>query len=438
VVVGGSVAGLLAAAALSPHSRRVLVVERDRLPDAVAPRAGTPHATHSHGLLSSGRAAMESLLPGLTAELVGRGAVSGADAGSIGAWWIGGGLIADCELGVSGMAVSRLLLESVLRERVRALPGVAVHDGVDVLGLTAGPDGDAVTGVRVLDRGDGARPRTLDADLVVDASGRLGRAGTWFPEHGWPVPEEDVVAIDLRYVTTRVPARPDDLGGRVVAVVAATADVPRGGVALRQEGGSWTVTLFGYVDQQPPLDPDRLRAWARTVGSPVLADLLADRPLERPHAYRFTASRRRRFERLRTPPGYVAIGDALCSFDPAFGQGMSVAALQAGALAEEVARGEGRLEARFHRRAAAVVDGPWVVTRGADLQLAGVRGRRPAGHRAISSYVRRVQRVARRDPVVAAAFMRVVNLAERPASLMTPAVAVRVFGARRAVPAGAR
>ncbi len=438
VVVGGSVAGLLAAAALTPHSRRVVIVERDHLPHGAAARGGTPQATHSHGLLASGRTAMESLVPGLTDELIARGAVSGGDVGSVGAWWVGGGLITDCELGITGMAVSRLLLESVLRDRVRALPGVVVRDGVDVLGLTTGADRVAVTGVRVLRRRDGAGPQTLDADLVVDASGRLGHAASWFAQHGWQVPDEDVVAINLRSVTTRVSARPADLDGRHVAVVAATADLPRGGVAILQEDHSWTVTLFGYVDQQPPLEPEQLRAWARTAVSPVLADLLSDRPfVERPHAYRFPASRRRRFERLRhAPQGYVAIGDSLCSFDPAFGQGMSVAALEALALADEIARGEWQLEAGYHRRAATLVDGAWDVVVGADLQLAGVQGNRPRGHRVISSYVRRVQRAARRDPVVAAAFMRVVNLVERPASLMAPAVAVRVLGAR--VPAATR
>ncbi len=433
VVVGGSVAGLLAAAALTPHSDRVVVVERDHLPHGATARGGTPQATHTHGLLASGRMAMESLVPGLTDELIARGAASDGDVGSSAAWWIGGGLITDCELGITGMAVSRLLLESALRDRVRALPGVVVRDGVDVLGLTTGADRADVTGVRVLSRRDGAHPEILDADLVVDASGRLGHAASWFAEHAWQVPDDDAVAVDLRSVTTRVPARPGDLDGRHVAVVAATADRPRGGVAVLQEDGNRTVTHYGYVDRQPPLEPDQLRAWARTVVSPVLADLLTDRPfVERPHAYRFPASRRRRFERLRrAPQGYVAIGDSLCSFDPAFGQGMSVAALEALALAEEVVRGGGQLEARYHRRASAVVDGAWDVLVGADLQIPGVKGNRPKGHRAISSYVRRVQRVARHDPVVAAAFLRVVNLVAPPASLMAPALAVRVLAPRR-------
>ena len=428
VVIGGSVAGLLAAAALAPHARRVVVVDRDRLPDDVGPRSGTPHSTHSHGLLASGRLAMESLVPGLTADLVAHGAAADGDVGSSGSWWLGGGLIADCRVGLPGLAVSRLLLESVLRDRVRAVPGVQIRDRVDVLGLTAA--GRAVTGVRILGRDDGSAAETIDADLVVDASGSLGHAASsWFPEHGWTAPAEDVVEIGVRYVTTRVPARPGDLDGGHVAVVAATPDVPRGGVAILQEDGVWTITLYGYVDQKPPLDPDALAAWAGTVVSPDLAGLLADRPLlERPRAYRFRASRRRRFERLPRPPrGYVAIGDAVCSFNPAFGQGMSVAALEARALAEEVARGPEQLESRYHRRAAGVVDGAWDVVVGADLDIGGVTGRRPRGHRAVSSYVRRAQRVARQDAVVAAALLRVVNLVEPPASLMAPAIARRVL-----------
>jgi 2-polyprenyl-6-methoxyphenol hydroxylase-like FAD-dependent oxidoreductase len=319
---------------------------------------------------------------------------------------------------------------------VRALPNVLVRDGVDMLGLTAAADRRGVSGVRLLGRQDGAAAESLAADLVVDATGRSGRAAGWWTEHGWPPPVEDAVQIDLRYATVRLTARPGDLDGRLVAISGATPAVPRGGAAIRQEDGSWLVSLFGYAGQAPPVDEDGFRAYAGTLVSPDFATLLAGRTLlDRPHAFRFPACRRRRFERLTEPPaGFVAVGDAICSVDPAFGQGMSVAALAAVALGEEYGRDRPD-PARYHRRAAAIADRAWDVVVGADLQLPGVRGDRPAGHGAIAAYVRRVQRAARHDAVVAAAFMRVVNLLAPPSSLLTPPIAGRVLRPRRSAPA---
>lgn len=428
VVLGGSLGGLLAAAALAPHVGRVLVVDRDPLGDDPAPRPGTPQATHAHGLLASGRLAVESLLPGFTDQLVDAGAVSRGDIGSNGRWYVGGRLVADCEVGANGVAASRLLVESTVRRRVRSLAGVEVRDRTAVTGLVAGADHRSVTGVRLHDVVTGTDEVVL-ADLVVDATGRPGRAGRWFAEHGWPAPAEERVDVGVRYATTHVEARDGDLDGRSVVVSAATPEVPRGGVAIRQEGDRWVVMLFGYVEDQPPLDPDGFRRHARSVVAPELAELVADRPLlEAPRAYRYPHCVRRRVERCDLPRGYVAVGDAVCSFDPTFGQGMSVAALEAVALGR-LARDAGDLAAvggEYHREAASVVDRAWLVVVGADVQIPGVVGAAPPGHAVTSRWVRAVQRAAHDDPAVARALMRVTNLLEPPSSLMRPAVAARL------------
>lgn len=426
VVLGASVAGLLAAAAAAPHADRVVVVERDTLPEGPAPRSGTPQVAHAHGLLASGRRAMADLLPGLEEDLLAHGAVSRGDMGNTGRWWIGGGLLADCEVGLPGMAVSRLALESALRDRIRKLADVELRDGLDTCGLLA--DGATVTGVRVRSR-DGGAVQEIAADLVIDATGRAGRSDRWFTDHGWTAPRLERVKVGVRYATTHVEARAGDLDDRAVSVSAATPEVPRGGVAILQEDDTWIVMLFSYGEQQPPLDPDGFRRASHDIVSPDLATLLADRPLlHEPRAYRFPDCRRRHFEELATPPaGYVALGDAMCSFDPTFGQGMSVAALQALALRDELSAGLADLPTRFHHRAAAVADGAWTIVVGADLAIEGVEGERPRGHAVISRYVRRAQRVARHDPVVARASMRVTNLLAAPPSLLSPGIAWRVL-----------
>lgn len=437
-IAGGSIGGLLAAAAAAPYATRVVIAERDTLPAGPETRPGTPQATHAHGLLASGRHAIEELLPGTSAELIEHGGVSRGDIGVTGRWWIGGGLLTDAEIGLTGLTVSRVLLESVLRRRVAALPNVELRDGTDVTGLLADPGRRRVTGLRLVTRASGAA-EDLAADLVIDATGRAARAERWFAEYGWVPAATERVPVGVRYATTHIAADPQDLGGRAVVVSGATPEVPRGAALLRQEGQTYILMLFGYAEDQPPLDPDGFRAFARTIVSPDVAPLLATRELlEPPRSYRFPDCRRHRVEDAVLPRGYVAIGDAICSFDPTFGQGMSVAALQAVALRDTLAAGGS--PADYHRAAAVVVDRAWMVVTGAVRQIPALGAHPGLAENLIARYIRRAQRAARRDPVVAAQFMRVMNLLADPQSMMHPPIARRVLarGGTRPGPARAQ
>jgi 2-polyprenyl-6-methoxyphenol hydroxylase-like FAD-dependent oxidoreductase len=440
IVIGGGIAGLLAAVAVGPLVDRVLIVDRDRLPAGPAARAGVPHGPQAHVLLASGREAMEDLLPGLTDGLVGGGAEYSGDLGHTGRFWIGGGLFTDCTLGVQGLGVSRAAIESAIRDRVRDSPGIDIRELTEVVGLLADGDSDRVDGVRLRSRADRLVTESLAADLVIDATGRSGRDADWFGEHGWSWPTEDRIEVGLRYSTTHVDRRPGDLGGRSFTVCAATPSRPRGGAAAAQEDGSWVIVLYGYTDDQPPSDDAGYRAFAQTLVSPDVAELLVGRDLlEPPRPFRFAACRRRRFERVRAlPAGYVAIGDAICSVDPAFGQGMSLAALEAVALRGELARGATGLGRRFHRRAARIVDRAWDAVLISDLQLAGVHGQRSAADALLARYVNRIQGAARHDPAVAAAFLRVTNLVAAPPSLLAPGLVLRALRRREPAPVSSR
>ncbi|MEQ6900813.1 hypothetical protein [Nocardioides sp. YIM 152588] len=427
IVVGGSIAGLLAAAACHPYADEVIVLERDTLPDGPAPRPGTPQVGHAHGLLASGRVAAERLLPGLGGDLLAAGAATKGDLGRSGHWYIGGGRLADTTIGQESMSVSRETLESAVRDRVLKLARVTVVEGVDACGLVA-EDG-RVVGVRLRHPGAGPAEETRRADLVVDATGRSGRGVGWLRDLGLAVPRDERVRINLRYATTQLERRPEDLDGRLVSVSGPVPAVPRGGVAIAQEGDRWIVTLFGYLDEQPPLDEDGFRAYAARLVNPDLAPLLASRPLlHAPRGYRFPDSRRRYFEEVADlPAGYAPIGDAICSFNPSFGQGMSVAALEAVELRDAIAGGLDAVRAAYPAAAAAIVDRAWAVVTGADLQIPGVEGPPPAAPAWVARYVRRLQRAARRDPVVAAAFFRVTNLMDHPKRLLRPGIAWRVL-----------
>lgn len=424
VVIGGSIGGALAAAAAAPWAERVLVLDRDRLPEQPAVRPSVPQGAHTHGLLAGGRAAMEELLPGFTAAAVARGGIAGTDPGDAAAWYVGGGRLAPCELDSTGLAGSRPLIEHSLRERLRLLPQVGLLEGVDVVRLLGSPQ--QVTGV-VARRRDGGEECPVQADLVVDASGRAARAARWLPEIGVPAPAEERVRVGVRYATVHVKAEDADVDGRVAVISAATPEAPQAGVAVRQEDATWTVTVAGYGDQLQPRDPDGVRSAAARVVAPEISALLQREFLHDALSYRFPDARRRRFERISLPDGYAPIGDAICSFDPTFGQGMSVAAQEALALRDLLGHGPGAVRRDYPRCAARVIDSAWLPMLGEVLQLPGTQGTTPRGHTAVSAYLRRLKRAARHDAELAGAFLRVINLLEGPQTLFAPQVAVRVI-----------
>jgi 2-polyprenyl-6-methoxyphenol hydroxylase-like FAD-dependent oxidoreductase len=204
-------------------------------------------------------------------------------------------------------------------------------------------------------------------------------------------------------------------------------------VLAQQEGGRWILTLIGLMGNRPPADDAGFRAFARSLPSKEIAELVETAtPLDEPVPATYPSNVRRRYDRLeRFPEGYVVLGDAICSFNPMYGQGMSVAALECAALADTLAEpADGPIGPRFFRRAAPVLDAPWMLAAGNDLRL--TKPDAPAGRvtRAVRWYMDRLHVAARTDPVVAKAFLLVTGLVEPPASLFKPALALRVLGAR--------
>lgn len=424
VVIGASLAGLLAARALSGHFDEVLILERGDVPDSDRHRKETPHTRHAHGLLARGWQALEAMFPGIGDEWVGAGGRVGDLQRQV-PFYAGRRRFALGTAGVSGMAVGRVVIEGSVRRRVLALPGVQLATGCEVPALEWSGDGQRVTGVRV--RAEG-REIGLPASLVVDASGRASHLPQWLGAAGFEAPEEERIACDIRYATAYFERQPGELPDVEVVLCSATADCPLPGVLLGQEGDRWVITLGGYGRDIPPLDRPGFVQRACQMAPEIAAVALAGRFVADPIGYRFPHSQRRRYERLRRfPEGLLAIGDALCSFNPIYGQGMTVAACQAERLRECLAQGGRHLASRYFKAAARIIDTAWTTAAGADLSIPAVPGARPLPVRLINAYVTRVQRVAHRDPAVALAFLKVAHLLDEPPSLMRPAILARVF-----------
>ena len=439
VVIGGSMAGLLAARVLTEGYGQVTVIDRDELAEAPAHRRGVPHGRHIHALAARGQQVLEELFPSLTAELVAAGAPAG-DMLTDARFYLGGHRLAEARTGLTLLCASRPFLEGHVRARVRALPNLRFLDRCDVVGLATTPDGRRVIGVRVLRRADGSAEELLGADLVVDASGRGSRAPAWLEALGYLRPERQEVQIGLGYATRTYHLPPAALGGSMAILDAATPELPRTGALQKLEGGRWMLTLAGILGDHPPTDPDGFLAFARSLRFPDIYEAIRDaEPLDDPVGFRFPASVRHRYERLdRLPLGFLVTGDAVCSFNPIYGQGMSVAALEALTLRGHLRQGTEPQPRLWFRDLSRVVDVPWDMSAGGDLAFPGVPGHRTLKIRLLGSYLSRLQAAAADDAELSTAFIRVAGLVAPPQTLMSPGIALRVLrGSRPARPPAA-
>ena len=428
VVLGASMAGLLAAQVLADSYGQVTVIDRDELPEASMHRRGVPHGRHLHALAARGQQALEELFCGLTAELVADGVPAG-DMLADTRLFFSGHRLRRAPTGLGLLCASRPVLEGRVRARVRALPNVRFVDRCDVVGLATTPDRRRVTGARLLRRADGSAEEVLGADLVVDATGRGTRTPAWLEALGYPRPPAAQVRVGLGYATRIYRLPPDALGGDLAVLQAATPRHPRAGALQLLEGDRGMVTLAGILGDHPPTDPGGFLDFARSLRFPDIYQAVRDaEPLDDPVAFRFPASVRHRYEKLdRFPDGLLVMGDAVCSFNPIYGQGMSVAALEALALRRHLERGTAPRPRRWFRELARVVDVPWDIAAGGDLVFPGVQGRRTAKVRLVSAYIARLHAAAAHDADLAGAFLRVAGLVAPPGSLLRPGVAARVL-----------
>ncbi len=427
IVIGASMGGLLAARALSEFFATVTIVERDAFPAVDVPRKGVPQGRHTHGLLARGRAVLEEFFPGYSNEVV---TESGGLLGDIvnDVTWMGHNVaLAQGRSGLIGLLASRPVLEGHVRRRVLKLPNVRVIENCAVQGLATDATRDRVTGIRV--RIDGKEEQTLHADLVVDASGRGSASPTWLQQLGYQPPAEDKVEIGIGYMTRTYRRKPGDLNGKLGIVIAGSAPNWRNGVILALENDTWTVSVGGFLGDDAPADDAGFLGYLATLPTKEIHDVVARaEPLTDYIRYRYVSSLRRRYEKLiRFPQGYLVFSDAICSFNPVYGQGMTVAAQEAVTLRSVLNAGAENLAARFFKAAAKIVDIPWDIAVGNDLRQPRVEGARPAMVRFINWYIGKLHLAARHDAALATAFLEVANLMSPPPALLNPAIAWRVW-----------
>ena len=433
VVLGASMSGLLAARVLSDFYRTVTVVERDVLPADDAQRRGVPQGQHTHALWPRGSQILDTFFPGLLAELIADGCMVWDDGDFSrfcvcfgGHPFVRSGSFPDFQPSDAVYCPSRPFLEGHCRRRVCAIPNVALMDGHDVDGLTSDADGSRITGISVTSRSGGEK-RSLTTDLVVDATGRGSRTPAFLEHLGFERPIEDEVVMRLTYASQLLQI-PTGLHKEVLEFVGQVPQRPTGMALLAQENNTWMLTVFGMVGREPPADHvGMLRFIEDFTPAHVMSALRCAEPLGEVARYHIPSSRWRRYDKMRRfPAGLLVFGDAIASFDPVYGQGMTVAALQALELDRCLRRGSKNLAARYFRAAAKPIGVAWQLAVGGDLTVPEVDGPRTLSTRLLNRYVDRVQAAAETDTVIAKRFIRVAGFHDSPASLMLPAVVVRV------------
>jgi 2-polyprenyl-6-methoxyphenol hydroxylase-like FAD-dependent oxidoreductase len=427
VVLGASMAGLLAARSLSEFYEVVTVVERDPLPGALpatpAARRGVPQGRHLHGLLPRGAQVLEELFPGILDELVLDGAhyVDGRDLSRL-HYELGGHLMArtGSASSVTAYLATRPFIEEHVRARLRDIRNVTLLDEHDIVELTSAPDRGRVTGARLVNRRT-REDATLSADLVVDATGRAARTPTWLNRLGYDRPREDHVAVRLTYVSQSLRMAPDALHERgfLIGIVPGR---PHGLGIVHCENDTWVFTVVGIAGHEPPSDIAAMCEFVEDYApAHMLAAVRAAEPVGEPTRHRQPSSQWRRYDKMRRfPEGLLVIGDAICSFNPIYGQGMTVAALEALVLRDCLSCGTRDLARRFFRAAAVPIRQAWELSANPDLSLPEIDGTPPLATRLLNVYVDRVLTAAEYDTAAFNRFFRVTALVDPATRLLRP------------------
>ncbi len=434
VVIGAGMAGLTAARALAAHFEQVTVLERDRLADAAAQRPGTPQALHVHGLLAGGLNALTELFPGFEDDLARAGAVPLRGGLDIRVERPGFDPFPMRDLGVLTYAVSRPAIEFIVRQRVLQQANVRLQAESRVTELAASADGASVVGVRC--EGADGSARMLPADLVVDASGRGAPTLKLIQTLGYTAPENTAIGVDIGYATATYEI-PADAGRGWLGVMTfpKAPQSSRGALMLPQEGSRWMVSLGGRGADKPPGDEAGFLDYARQLRTPTIYNAIRGaRRVGAISRFVFPQSLRRHFERVQNfPRGLLPFGDAVCVFNPIYGQGMSVAAQEAVLLHRVLARSKiasdplATLAPTFFAELRPLLETPWAMAAIPDFIFPDTTGERPPDLERTLKVAFATLRLAARRPDVHKLVVEVQHLLKPRSAYRSPMLMARVL-----------
>lgn len=432
IVVGASMAGMMAARVLTEHYRRVVLIERDLPGERIEARKGLPAARHVHALLPSGLAVLTRRFPGLLSALRPHRIVE-SDLGLLNCWYAHGGLKQQTAIGVDAVTMSRPLLDHAILQELRKEARLELRTGLRVTDYVLSEDSRRVVGVKV-QADDHEAPTTLAADLVVDCTGRGSRLPALLQRWGYAAPRESAIKVRITYKSRRYRQRGPSPVPRQIYIHSPAAPHEKVGTMLMPiEGDDWMLTLAGWHGQDPLPDEGSLAARLAALPLPEPQALIASaEPLSEFAEYKFDHSLRRHYEELRRfPRGILALGDAVASVNPVYGQGMSLSCLQADAFDAVLAEGgdDGELARRFYARIAPTIDACWKAATVEDFRYRETLGDRPPLVGLLNAYLSTVHKASQSDPYVYSEFLQVAGLLKPADALLSAKVVTRSLGA---------
>ncbi|MGE0214845.1 FAD-dependent oxidoreductase [Mycolicibacterium sp.] len=427
IVIGASTTGLAASAAAARHFDTVTNIERDSLPNGPTWRKGVPQSHHGHILLRGGQNVFNHYFPGLTTDLLARGSVEVDMANDI-CWYHSGGWKKRFDSGRTMLCQTRGFLEHYIRQRLAQIPNVRLLQNTKVAGYTA--SGRHITGVEL---GDGT---VLEADLVIDTSGRNSETPKHLSAFGFGIPEVSELKVDIGYSTTlfTAPDRARDWKGMLIH---SKPPATRTAALLPTEGGRWIVTLLGWQGDYAGGDIESFLEWTTGLPIPDMHNVLSEATcVDDVHRWRFPANLRRHYDKMAAAPeGLVVIGDANTSLNPLYAQGMSHGAIGTSILDACLSEqrhdvGAGRIDGlskRFHRAYSQLLDECWFTSTVEDYGAVSTNGGGRLVSRIASWYLGKITEMTWRDESIAREFIDVMHLQRAPMTLMRPSVAVRAL-----------
>ncbi|MFJ5036146.1 FAD-dependent oxidoreductase [Streptomyces sp. NPDC088560] len=442
IVVGAGFGGLLAARVLSDYFERVTVLEQDFVTVNTGQRSGVPQARHVHALLARGSIIVEELFPGVSEELAAMGAPV-FDLAQHGRVLLPTGWAPRFPIGLPIQTFTRVALEQCLRQRVMQLRGVTITSGFRVTGLllSISPGRKTVDGVRGRFRDSPANPgiagqeEVFEADLVVNASGKTSALRTWLTEAGIRPPSPRIVEGNLSYSSRcySMPQKSSDSDWRTTAELTYAPTIRCGGVINEVEGRRWLVTLIGADGEKTPVDENGFLEYVRTLRNPLFAQCVENAvpigPIYR--AVKLNNSWTPYHRMWRWPDRLVCVGDAICTLNPVYGQGMTVAAVQVkalrGCLEKHRERGElAGMARKFQKSAARATRIPWIMATSSDLAWTS-RKNRPVFARLTHWYFDRLLDVMPVDSPTYQRFSLTAQALRGPAGLAHPHTIVKIL-----------
>lgn len=431
VIIGGSIAGMCAARAVSDFYEKVIIIERDSILENTSIRPGVPQSRHLHAILLRGLQIMQELFPELEAELDSNNVpeiIDGIDFRML----FPNGWSPLMNLGLKARSCTRPMLEAAIRKQVLKIRQIEIIDGAHVDAPILDDQGQKIIGVEI--RENSGRHSQIHADLLIDASGRHSRSAQWLADRNFGLVQENIVNAFWGYAA-RMYEIPNDFKKhwKGIYIMNKAPNFPRLGIALPMEGNRWLVNLAGVMKDYPPSDEDGFLKYAQSLRSSEIYDAIRyAKPLSPIYEFRHTANRRKYFENLqRWPERFLVMGDALCAFNPVYGQGMSVCAMEAQALQKFLAT-NGSLEnggaQNFQKKIASIVEPCWMLATGEDHCWPGTEGAPPKKVMKIMQwYVHKIIDLAPKSHLAFLRFKQVSHMMKSPAAFFHPKLLLQVI-----------